>query len=333
MSENIASVFRRPYVEQAKKLKHVQDLKDQAVFFHFFARAYESFIARMTPTGTGDPRMFRRMPEYFFNNGEFAVFERDGDLHAWLCAGIGPVDEYGYSQQYIAYSANGLNQQGEPILTEPKTDKDKKNRVLLDPGDMVLFRPNRLCVPIWTILEPIIYRMSRTIRAIDNVTGKRGISLFSCADATAKAMIDDITKAIENGDSVKCITAPDAGTAQARVLDLFKDAGVPLSDLWETFRQYETFLCETNGENVVSFEKKERLIVSEVEANNERIANGIFGVCREEMERGLALVNEKWKKDWKLPEPPKDPEPDPDPDQNKEPDTDPDPNTKEGDDE
>ena len=70
-------------------------------------------------------------------------------------------------------------------------------------------------------------------------------------------------------------------------------------------------MWETAGENSVEFEKKERLVTGEVEANDERRENSIFGVCRQNMVEQLAVCREKWGVDWRLPEPePKPDEPD-----------------------
>ena len=140
---NESSVFRKPFIKQSEFLNQFTEAHTNAVFMHFFARAYESFMARLTPVGNGDPRMFRRMPEYLFNVGSFVVFERDltgqvinppegKQFHAWLCGQTGPIDEYGYPTSYIAYSANGQSEQGEPDLSEP-TDGDK-DRVKLSDG-------------------------------------------------------------------------------------------------------------------------------------------------------------------------------------------------------
>lgn len=333
MPENNSSVFRKPFLKQEQDLHQFTEAKTNAIFMYFFSRAYESFTSRLTPTGTGDPRMFRRMPEYLFNAGPFVVFDRDlsgqvitppagANFHAWLCGATGPIDEYGYPASYIAYSANGQSEQGEPDLSEPK--EGDKNRVKLSEGEFVLFRPNRLQVPVGRIILPILRRMTTTIRSIDNVTAKRGLSLFGTPDSVAESAVNDAAGAVESGESIRCLKSVDVGTASIKRLDLFGEAGLPISDLWESFRHFEAMLWETIGENAVAFEKKERLNIPEVESNNERIAHGIYGVARAEMEFALAQCREKWGVDWRLPEP--EPIPDPAPDQDPEPDPNPDPN-------
>lgn len=323
MPENTASVFRKPFLKQEADLQQFTEARSNAIFLYFYARTYESFTSRLTPVGTGNPRMFRIMPEYLFNVGNFGIFEREfpdqvltppagANFHAWLCGGVGPIDEYGDATGYIAYSANGLTEYGEPDLSPVKDGETK--RAYVDAGDIVLFRANRLQLPVGRIILPIIRRMAQTIRSIDNVTGKRGLSLFGTPDGIAESAVNDAAKAVENGDAIKCLKSVDVGTAQIKRLDLFGEAGLPLADLWESYRHFETLLWETIGENVVSFEKKERLNIPEVESNDERIAHGIFGVARAEMERSLALCREKWGVDWHLPEPEKVPDPEPDPD-------------------
>ena len=328
MPDNDSSVFRKPFLKQEAILKQYSHARTNAIFMYFFSRAYESFTSRLTPVGTGDPRMFRRMPEYLFNVGPFAVFDRDlsgqvieppegPNFHAWLVGGVGGIDEYGYPTSYVAYSANGQNEQGEPDLTEPK--EGDKNRVKLSDGEFVLFRPNRLQIPVGRIIIPIIRRMTQTIRSIDNVTGKRGLSLFGTPDSIAESAVNTAATSVEAGDSIKCLKSVDVGTAQIKRLDLFGEAGLPLSDLWESYRHFESLLWETIGENVVSFEKKERLNVPEVESNNERIAHGIYGVARAEMEASLELCRQKWGVDWHLPEPEPETAPAPGPDQTEDP--------------
>lgn len=294
------SVFSKPFEEQEAHLNRYKRAKDNAVFLHFFARCYESVCSRLTPEGNGNTEMFRRMPEYFFNVGPFGVFERDGEFHAWKCGGIDGINEYGYPTGYFMVSANGKVDAGRPIVP------DGKDVIRLDAGDVVIFRPNRLNVPIFSIVAPILYRMSRTIRAIDNVTGKRGLSLYATPDSTAKSVIDKADEAVEDGVSMLALKNPDLGTSSVRSIPLFGETGaLTLSDLWESLRHYEATLWETVGENTVAFEKKERLNIPEVESNNERIANGIFGVARSEMEKGLAICRERWADrgvDWHLPE-------------------------------
>lgn len=326
------SVFTKPFEEQEKRINLYLKAKDRAIYLHFFERAYESFVSRLTPTGTGNPRMFMRMPEYLFNNGSFGVFERDGELHAWLCGGVGGIDEYGYPNRYILYSANGQNYAGTPV--DPKEKIDTKDRVVLDPGDVVIFRANRLACPIFDIVDPILQRMTKTVRAVDNVTGKKGFTGFATPDATAKKAIDEIKTAVEDGESILAIKSPDIGTSVIRNVSMFDGVDLSIADLWESFRHFEGMLWETVGENTVSFEKKERLNVPEVESNDERIAHGIFGIAFDEMQKGIDAVNAKWGKDWKLPEPePVDEEAAPD-DKPDEPGTDPEPKEpKEGDEE
>lgn len=309
------SVFTKPFEENEKRLRRFKRMRDDAVYLHFFARCYESFLSRLTPEGTGNSNMFRRMPEYFFNLGMFGVFKQDGALHAWPCGGVGDIDEYGYPTSVLLYSANGKNAAGDPILTDPTPEE--KDRVALASGDVVIFRPNRLGVPVFPIVFPILERMTRTVRAIDNITGKRGLSLFGVPDSVAKKVIDDVDAAIEEGKSMLAIRSPDAGTAAVRQISLFGDSGgLDLASLWESLRHYEAFLWETVGENTVAFEKKERLNIPEVESNDERIAHGIFGVARLEMEKGIELCREKWPEDaadWHLPAPePVEEDPDPD---------------------
>lgn len=309
------SVFTKPFEDEEARVRCFKSAKDNAIYLHFLSRAYESLVSRLTPTGTGDPRMFRRMPEYFFWKGPFGVFERGGtedapDLHAWLIGGIGGIDEYGYDLSYIAYSANGAKQAlKQPVLP------DDPDRVEKKADDIVIFRPNRLNVPIFTIIEPLLVRMTKTVRAIDNVTGKRGISVFSTPDSVAVKALRDIDVAVEEGRSILPVKSPDAGTSQIKNVSMFGDAALTIGELWESFRHFEGFLWETTGENTVSFEKKERLNIPEVESNDERIAHGIFGVAYAEMKRGLDLVNARWGKDWKLPEPPKPPKPTEDPEE------------------
>ena len=310
------SVFTKPFDEYAKKIECFKRVKDNDLFLHFFSRAYESFVSRLTPTGDGDLRMFRRMPEYFFFDGAFGVFEGSDGLHAWRVAGIDGIDEYGYPLGYILYSANGKNAMKEPLDTK----KPPKGSVVMKPDDVVIFRANRGEFPIYNIIAPILERMTKTVRAVDHITGKRGLTAFSAVDARAKKAINEIDSAIEDGESIKAITSPDLSTSAIKTVDLFGSATLPIADLWESFRHFEGFLWETIGENTVSFEKKERLVVSEVESNDERIAHGIFGVAFEEMKAGIEKVNERWGTKWKLPEPEKAPDPETDPDPNNEPD-------------
>ena len=295
------SVFSKPFEEQEKYLHRYKKAKDNAIFLHFFARCYESLCARLTPDGNGDAQMFRRMPEYFFNTGPFGVFYKRDKWHAWRCGGIDGINEYGYPEAYFMVSANGKVESGKEIVP------DGKDILRLSADEVVIFRPNRLNVPIYTIVAPILFRMTRTIRTIDNVTGKRGLSLYATPDSTAKSVIDEADEAVEDGVSMLAMKNPDLGTSSVRNISLFGETGaLTLSDLWESFRHYESMLWETAGENNVAFEKKERLNIPEVESNNERIEHGIFGVARAEMERGLALCREKWADkgvDWHLPEP------------------------------
>lgn len=296
------SVFTKPFDEYAHKVKCFSRTKDNDLFVHFFARAFESFVSRLTPTGDGNdnPRMFRRMPEYLFFDGAFGVFKGSEGLHAWRVAGINGIDEYGYPLGYILYSANGKNVMKDPAF-DPKNPP--KGSVVMKPDEVVIFRANREELPIFDIISPVLQRMTKTVRAVDHITGKRGISVFSAVDARAKKAINEINAAIEDGEAIKAVTSPDLSTAAIRNVDLFGSATLPIADLWESFRHFEGFLWETIGENTVSFEKKERLVVSEVESNNERIAHGIFGVAFEEMKKSIDEVNEKFGANWKLPEP------------------------------
>lgn len=321
------SIFTKPYEEFEKRVARFSEANDRALYLHFFERAFESFVSRLTPTGEGNARMFMRMPEFLFWNGTFGVFKRDGELHAWRCGGIGGIDEYGFPNRYILYSANGENYSGKP--TDPKEKIDNKDRVALDPGNVVIFRANRLACPIFEIIDPIILRMMQTVRTVDHITGKKGFTGFSTPDATAKKAINEIAQAIEEGKSILAIKSPDIGTSIIKNISMFDGVDLSIADLWESFRHFEGMLWETIGENTVSFEKKERLNVPEVESNDERIEHGIFGIARAEMKKGLEAVKEKFGDKLVLPEPEPDEEP-PAPD----PDPDPEPNNKkEGDDE
>lgn len=322
------SVFNKPFENLAKSVKIKTKWKDDALFWHFMARVFESWTSRLTPIGDGDPRMFRRMPEYYFVEGWFGVFKRDpGPFHAWECGGAGGIDEYGFPLSYILNSANGKVIEGQP--TPPPTE-----RVVLPPDEVVIFRANHIGLAPIQIITPIIERLVRSIRTIDNITRKRGTSFFYTPDARAKAALDEVLNKLtdDSCDLALAFQSPDLD-GLIKELSLFTDAGPALSDLWESARQFASEMWETAGENSVEFEKKERLVTGEVEANDERRENSIFGVCRQNMVEQLAVCREKWGVDWRLPEPePKPDEPD-EPDDPVDPADPGEPDEKDGDDE
>lgn len=304
------SVFSKPYEELAKKVKVQTRFKDNALYWHFMARVFESWCSRMKVEGDADPRMLRRMPEYQFCLGSFGMFNRDG-LHAWELGGTGGIDEYGFPLSYILNSANGKVVEGEPV--PPPSE-----RVVLPPEEVVVFRANHIGLSPIQIISPIIDRLVQSIRTIDNVTKKRGTSLFYTPDSPAKAALDTVLSKLGEPDCDLALSfkLPDLDGI-IKELSLFGDSGPALADLWESSRQFASEMWETVGENSVSFEKKERLIVPEVEANDGRRINSIFGVAYAEMKAGLELANKKFGSNLHMvePEPKPEPEPVPDPEQ------------------
>lgn len=279
------SVFRDIINKSRSTIKAQTDAIDMSVISTVYSRFIERWLSKVRISGADDPYLALTLPRVLLTEGKVGVFiDDDGALTAFPFSRIGAPNKYGYATD-MELSPLGVG--GVRFRNE---------------SEVITIRANNDEIAPLTIVAPLLERMAYTMRCIDLVTAKKGVSIFATPSAIEENTLNELSKKIYS-------LAPFVGVRRNAVssiekLPLFEGttSSLGISELWESYRAIEAEIHEMSGESTITFEKKERLITTEVDHNEERITHDIFGIYLDNLKRGIEEVNERFGTSWSVAE-------------------------------
>lgn len=257
-----------------KKLKQFEgNMEFQNIFHNFFHAALNTFKWEGLPD-TCDERMIERA---FLLSGRCLMAEKDGAVLSLVGAPASGWTVYGYPVKAFGWGFNGFNEEF-PVFVK---GADDSKIIATNAGGMKAEKPravmgydNSTAYPYVNYLITECHRLANLKMAIDVLVENLKQPMIVSCDDTA---INSVREAFKNrSDNVPAIV----GTGKLPI-DAFKvwdtkanpETLVAFKDLYEW---YESNLREIFGINSNEQEdKKERLLVDEVNANNQMTVDSV----------------------------------------------------------
>lgn len=279
------SVFRDIINKSRSSIKAQTDAIDMSVIYTVYSRFLERWFSKVRIDGVEDPYLAITLPRVLLTEGKVGIFiDDDNTVTAFPFTRIGAPNKYGYATdvELTPLGVGGVR--------------------FRKASEIVTIRANNDEIAPLTIVAPLLERMAYTLRCIDLVTAKKGVSIFATPSAIEENTLNELSKKIYS-------LAPFVGVRKNAVsaiekLPLFEGttSSLGISELWESYRAIEAEVHEMSGESTIAFEKKERLITAEADHNEERITHDLFGIYLDNLKRGIEEVNERFGTVWKVAE-------------------------------
>lgn len=163
---------------------------------------------------------------------------------------------------------------------------------MLDDGEFVYIRNNPTATPTAISVFEYTRRMSDVLRTID-VRCKRMKHPFilMCEEKERLTYLNLMKKITDN--EVLILGSKDFGLSKSNVELIPTNVDTDLMKLWEVFHSYETLLYTALGIDCVGQEKRERLLVDEVNSNN-MVTQMSIETNIKELEAACEKINDKW---------------------------------------
>ena len=249
-------------------------LQNNAEARRYFVKFYNLFVNEFEWEGDIPDTIDSRWIEHcLLTNGSMTVFEQDGGYMALGSTPTGLLNPYGEPLAAWVYGMNGFNRQ--VSLYTPGSEKLRALRnaergMQYGPYEGVLCRDNRAMFPYIDYLRAAAVRCANAMRACDVSVENMKVPFFILADEKQVNTIKEVLKQREeNLPAILSNKNLGLGT-----FEVFPTTSNP--EILKTFMEYEeeveNKLLELGGLNVEAVSnKKERLLVDEVNANNEEI--------------------------------------------------------------
>lgn len=240
-----------------KKLaKYENDIEFQNTFFRNFNLAVSTFQWDGLP-----PTCNARFLEMCLLLDGCATFVKDTDL-GYLTLKAAPVAEnynvYGETDKLYGYGWNGFNN----IYTAYMEGSDNTN------VQAILVRDNPTMYPIVSHILMKSNRLTSTMRSMDVAVKKLKVPYYITCDESQKSSVQKILDDVE-GNVERIIVNRSTAENMFQVFPTRIDPAL-ITRLWEHYQNLETDLRDTLGiPNAVNKDKKERLLVDEVNSNEE----------------------------------------------------------------
>lgn len=159
-------------------------------------------------------------------------------------------------------------------------------------GEFVLIRNNPTCTPTAFPVYEYTRRMADTLRTIDVLCKKmKQPFMFVCDERQRLTFLNLIKKVTDN--EVIILGSKDFDFAKNKIDLLPTSVNTDLMMLWEVFHSYETLLYTALGIESVAQNKRERLLVDEVNSNN-MVTEMSIEVNIKELRAACEKINEKY---------------------------------------
>lgn len=244
-------------VGSAKKLaKYENDMEFQNTFFHYFNLAIDTFKWEGLPETCN-----ARFLETCLMLDGIAAFVKDDDL-GFLTLKASPVAQrynmYGETDKIYGYGWNGFMREYSAYMY----GSDNRD------ANAVVCRDNPVCYPYVNHLLLYANRLTTTMRSLDVAAKKLKVPYYITCDESQKSSVEKILNDVDENKE-RIIVNRSTSDNLFQVLPTRIDPSL-LSTFWEHYENLEGKLKGLFGINsAVNQDKKERLLVDEVNADNE----------------------------------------------------------------
>lgn len=264
---------------KGKKLARFEnDIEYQNTFFEYFNLEMDVFEWEGLP-----PTCNARFLEMCLLLDGVATFVKDEEL-GFMTLKASPVAEkynvYGETDVINAYGWNGFNRAYKAFM-EGSDNTD---------AQAVLIRDNPTCYPYVSHIMMMVNRLTNTMRSIDVAIKKLKVPYYITCDESQKSSVEKILNDVD--DNVERIIVN--RSTMENMFNVFPTRIDPtiITRLWEHYENVDGKLRNTLGiQNAVNQDKKERLLVDEVNANNESTERNLR-VRLEARKRACESINE-----------------------------------------
>ena len=264
---------------KGKKLaKFENDIEFQNTFFEYFNMAVDTFEWEGLP-----PTCNARFMEMCLILDGVATFVQDS-TYGFLTLKASPVAEnynvYGETDVINGYGWNGFNRAYKAYM-EGSDNKDVQ---------AVLIRDNPTCYPFVQHILMQSNRLTSTMRSLDVAVKKMKVPYYITCDESQKSSVERILNDVD--DNVERIIVNRSTMENMfEVLPTKIDPSL-ISHFWEHYENVDCKLRSTLGiQNAANQDKKERLLVDEVNANKEATSANV-DLRLESRKRACKAINE-----------------------------------------
>lgn len=163
---------------------------------------------------------------------------------------------------------------------------------VLTQDQFVYMRANPSTVPLAAMCFELISRMSDTLRTMDVILKnlKRPF-IMTCEEKQRKTYIN-LIKQVEDNEPL-ILGQSNYGLDKSRIELMPTNFDPKLDELWNTYRNYENMLFSVLGIESAGAEKRERLLVDEVNSNN-MVTEISSEVALKELRAACEQINKRW---------------------------------------
>ena len=195
--------------------------------------------------------------------GQAVFFKYGDDYLVCSCANTSLLNIYGEPVEVLPIALNGIT--FERVNVSNSIDSDKK--VVLK--NAVRIRNNLTCTPTYFLIKPFIEKLCFIWESMGINAGLSRVKyLLHANKQLASAMKTELKKLVGGSECIPVVNEKVNVMKEIEKLDF----NIPYEpdQYWEDFDKTFHFICEMGGITTnISNGKKERLIVSEVESNDE----------------------------------------------------------------
>lgn len=257
------------------KIESEAQRENAILFEELFNRFSNIAVSRLNWTGLPESVNERFLNQTLYLFGRCAFFDDP---------------EFGYLTLPCTM-AGGFNMYYNPVSVNAYSFNYNK---MLSPGEFVYIRANPSAVPLAFSVFEYTRRMSDVLRSIDVLTKKMKHPYWIMCDEKERLTYQNIIKKIvDNEVMVLGSKGFDirGGMEQIKVIDTASKA--ELQTLWDSYKQLESILYTALGIESVPHEKRERLLVDEVNSNN-MVTEMNVEVMVKELKEACRQINKKY---------------------------------------
>lgn len=162
----------------------------------------------------------------------------------------------------------------------------------LDTDTFVYIRNNPSATPTAVSVFTYTRRMCDILRSIDVISKKMKQPFLVQCEESERLTIENLIKKIQDNE-IMIVGSKSFGLKNRSFEVTPLPAPATLDQLWYSYRQLETILYTILGINSTGQEKKERLLVDEVNANN-MVTDMAIEVNIKELQKACEKINKRW---------------------------------------
>lgn len=264
-----------PGLKKSKLNKLQNNLEFINHFETYFALAQQLFRWEGLPP-TCDARFLERCLLLY---GEAMIADVDGAFLSLASANGAGRNVYGYGIKGWGWGLNGYNREfrlyvpGAEDSTTLLKASDGAKPSPLSPQAVVCY-DNVTCYPYVNYITVAAYRLADLLRSCDVcVHNLKTPYVISCAETDVNSVKEALRRRDENEAAI--VTAKGFNLESFKLWPTSADS-TALTAMWEQYRNIEAQLLEVLGVNSNdNTDKRERLLVDEVNANNETVGHNL----------------------------------------------------------